>query len=370
MVHLFYWNFHLEAGVQTTATQSTTLLGIVRQIAEQLSGEDLHLADMSRAGSLELDRSLQAAATGSEADHGEIRRLEGAIEARVVERHEGSPIRYFLDGSQMTLPVWRVGTVPVIAAVSAAAILYRHSPDDVGIVPGTLMSQVAWITPRYTTHPALNRLVAELEMLGERIIDPLESVHRNDPGSYNDQIGLYTHTLERSYDAAKTHREAIEAYLLGMWQRDVRPTDPTGWIVADGRLRSETRNAIGLVKDVQAQHVFGDEAVALYDLPAGHRTTAYTLVDEGTRQDWDRAMWYLRMQNATGMDARHGLIRLETPMTDADLDLIEHISSWILAERAPRASSDARWATLLYPIHLLERMLKRRIQTITAGWPA
>ena len=81
-------------------------------------------------------------------------------------------------------------------------------------------------------------------------------------------------------------------------------------------------------------------------------------------------MWYLRMQNPTGQDARHGLIRLETAMTEADAELADLISSWILAERAPRPSSDARWATLLYPIHLLERMLKRRIQAITAGWPA
>jgi hypothetical protein len=81
-------------------------------------------------------------------------------------------------------------------------------------------------------------------------------------------------------------------------------------------------------------------------------------------------MWYLRMQNATGQDARHGLIRLETPEVIADPDLADLISSWILAERAPRASADSRWATLLYPIHLLERMLKRRIQAITAGWPA
>ena len=46
------------------------------------------------------------------------------------------------------------------------------------------------------------------------------------------------------------------------------------------------------------------------------------------------------------------------------------IASWLLAERIPRATQDARWPTLLYPIHLLEQLLKRRIAAMTVGWPA
>jgi hypothetical protein len=41
----------------------------------------------------------------------------------------------------------------------------------------------------------------------------------------------------------------------------------------------------------------------------------------------------------------------------------------VLAERTPRATGDARWATLLYPVHLLERILKRRLDADTRGWP-
>lgn len=354
-----------------TAAQPTTLRALVQRIAHQLADDRLVVTDMSRAGSLELDPTLQQAYGEGGLVAREIRRLEGAIRARDVERHIGtSPVRYFLDGAQRTLPVWRVGTMPIVASVTAAGILERSAPGDIGLVPTAVVDRVTWVAPIHSGNPTLDRIVALLELHGATVIDPLALVWRDDRDTYHHQLGFYTHLLERSFDAAKSYREGIELDLLRFWQEHVLPGDPDGWIVADGRLRSEIRNAIGLVKDVQAQHLTGEEAVALYDLPAGCRTSAYALVEDGHREQWDRAMWYLRMQNATGQDARHGLIRLETAMTESDAELAELISSWILAERAPRASADGRWATLLYPIHLLERMLKRRIQTITAGWPA
>jgi hypothetical protein len=357
--------------VALTAAQPTTLRVLVQRIARQLADDRLDVTDMSRAGSLELDPTMQRELGDGGLVAREIRRLEGTIRARAVERHTGpSPIRYFLDGAQKTLPVWRVGTIPIVASVTAAGVLERRSPGEVGLVPSAVVDRVTWVLPRHAGDPTLDRIVGLLESHGERVIDPLALVHRDDPGSYRHQLGFYTHLLERSFDAAKSHREQIELDLLRLWEQRVLPGDPDGWIVADGRLRTEIRNAIGLVKDVQAQHLTGEEAIALYDLPPGHRTSAYALIADGNREQWDRAMWYLRMQNATGQDARHGLIRLETPEVIADPDLADLISSWILAERAPRASADSRWATLLYPIHLLERMLKRRIQAITAGWPA
>ncbi len=354
-----------------TAAQPTTLRALVQRIARQLADDRFDVTDMSRAGSLELDPTLQREYGEGSLVAREIRRLEGAIRAREVERHAGaSPIRYFLDGAQKTLPVWRAGTIPIVASITAAGILERTAPGDIGLVPTAVVDRVTWVLPRHSGNPTLDRIAALLERHGATVIDPLALVYRDDPDAYHYQLGFYTHLLERSFDAAKSHREQIELDLLRLWEQRVLPGDPDGWIVADGRLRTEIRSAIGLVKDVQAQHLAGDEAIALYDLPVGHRTGAYTLVGDGGAQEWDRAMWYLRMQSATGQDARHGLIRLETPMTEADLELANEISSWILAERAPRASTDSRWATLLYPIHLLERMLKRRIQTITAGWPA
>jgi hypothetical protein len=357
--------------VALTAAQPTSLRALVQTIARQLADDRIVVTDMSRAGSLELDPTLSLDPSGVDRDPGEIHRLEGAIVGRPVHRHEGAtPIRYFLDGSQKTLPVWRVGTMPVVVSVTAAGILRREGPDTIGLCERTLVDQVQWILPMHTGHPTLDRIVDALLMLGQRVTDPLDDVHQEDPAAYVREVSVYAHLLERSLSAAKVQRERIEAGILTRWWSEISPRDSEGWIVVDGRLRSDIPLAIGLVKDVQAQHLFGEEAVALYDLPAGHRTGAYTLVDADRHAQWVRAMWFLRMQDATGQDARHGLIRLESPAIVAEPDLTDQISSWILAERAPRPSSDARWATLLYPIHLLERMLKRRIQTITAGWPA
>jgi hypothetical protein len=70
-----------------------------------------------------------------------------------------------------------------------------------------------------------------------------------------------------------------------------------------------------------------------------------------------------------GMDARRALIRIEANGDMADQDEIDAISSWLMAERVPRPTSDSRWPTLLYPVHILERILKRRIDQITTGWP-
>jgi hypothetical protein len=356
--------------VALTAAQPTTLRALVQRIAHQLADDRLVVTDMSRAGSLELDPTLSLDPGGVDHDLGEIHRLEGAITGRPVLRHDSAtPIRYFLDGSQKTLPVWRVGTMPVVVSITAAGILRRVTPDAISLCDRTLVDQVQWILPLHTGHPALERIAEALQLLGQRVVDPLDDVHQSDAAAYHRQVSVYAHLLERSLSAAKVQRERIEAGILSRWWNEVSPRDPEGWIVVDGRLRSEIPLAIGLVKDVQAQHLFGEEAVALYDLPVGHRTGAYTLVDADRHAQWMRAMWYLRMQNANGQDARHGLIRLESSAIVAEPDLTDHISSWILAERAPRASADSRWATLLYPIHLLERMLKRRIQTITAGWP-
>ena len=354
-----------------TAAQPTTLRALVQRIARQLADDRLVVTDMSRAGSLELDPPLRLGPGGVDHAHGGFRRLEGAIVGRPVPRHEQTtPVRYFLDGSQKTLPVWRVGTMPIVVSVTAAGILRRDDPSTISLCDRTLVDQVQWIMPMYTGNPTLDRIVEALHMMGQRVTDPLDEVHQEDPAAYDRQVSVYAHVLERSLSAAKVHRERIEAAILSRWWSEISPRDPEGWIVVDGRLRNDIPLAVGLVKDVQAQHLFGEEAVALYDLPVGHRTGAYTLTDADRHAQWVRAMWYLRMQNATGQDARHGLIRLESSAILADQDHAHPITSWMQAQRAPPATPPSRWATLLYPIHLLERMLKRRIQTITAGWPA
>ena len=65
---------------------------------------------------------------------------------------------------------------------------------------------------------------------------------------------------------------------------------------------------------------------------------------------------------------RARLVRVEVDQSVTTSDEIDAISSWLLAERTPRATGDARWATLLYPVHQLERVLKRQLDAQTRGW--
>jgi len=41
---------------------------------------------------------------------------------------------------------------------------------------------------------------------------------------------------------------------------------------------------------------------------------------------------------------------------------VDEITRWILAERAPLAKPDPRWASTIYPIHYVEKVLKPLVQ--------
>jgi hypothetical protein len=110
----------------------------------------------------------------------------------------------------------------------------------------------------------------------------------------------------------------------------------------------------------------------MLSLPPGYRTTAFFPHDKSRRGGPEpdaRTLWYLRMWDATGLDARHALVRVETTSSIRATAEIDRLSSWLWAERTPRATGDARWATLLYPVHYLERILKRCLDADTQGWP-
>ena len=159
--------------------------------------------------------------------------------------------------------------------------------------------------------------------------------------------------------------------MLARWtQRPEWRTD-NSWILVDGRLPAASFRSIGLVKQFTESYLSGDDAITMLSLPPGYRTTAFLpVVPRHFGEDaGERLMWYIRLWDADGMDARHSLVRIEAPGGVVTTEEIDEISSWILAERTPRATGDARWATLLYPVHLQERMLKRRLDADTRGWP-
>lgn len=372
-----------EIFTTASATPSRRLVDQVNELRISLARQHIQVTDMSRAGTLESgigsDGPGELTAGVHEAPV-ELDRLEGTIAGRKIETAPPgtSRFRYFLDGSQKTIPVCRIGLSPVVSALSAVGILIRDGGGHGSLLTGTLGVSQAWIAPRETGHPALDRLIDEIESWGGTVVDPLVNRDGTLAEHYQALAGDYGRMLSSAFDLAGRLRARQEQELLARWQVGDGKDHPHDWMVVDGRLGANIPNAVGLVKELQTQHLFGDEALALFDLPQGHRTSAFRYVSANRRSHssegmdtWEnRTMWYMRLWNATGMDARHSLVRIEAPHHIESTAQIDELSGWILAERLPRAADDPRWPALLYPIYYLERILKRRLAEITAGWPS
>lgn len=337
-----------------------SLLDRVRRIQDALYSAGVEPVDMRRAGTLETDILLPQMGEEQSTEFPDVDLLDSTFGHHEIERRNTSQFRWFIDGSQKTMPVWRIGVVPIVVSIAVAGVLERNDFGECHLVPNSITERLTWIVPEQTADPQIRKFVQTLRQLGEQVIDPLD-----EKPEYAVLAGMYDQVLFYANKASGKQREAAELDALGVWSTQTVGADPDDWLLIDGRLPSPLPNAVGLIKDPGWQHFGGEQAVTVLNLPAGNRTTAYRL----TEQNRTRTHWYQRMWPATGLDARHSLIRLEASGDMADNDEIDKIASWLMAERIPSAKADSRWATLLYPIHLLERMLKRRISHITAGWP-
>ncbi len=364
----------------------------INRLNAGLIRDGISVSDMRRSPSLE----LQFAGAGDlgRSHNGTrpagIEPIEGPIAARrvpvIVPRD--SRLRYFLDGAQRTFAVWRCGLVPTAATVVAAGILQRVPGEDGAMVPGTLRMEHCWLIPRESGDARVEELLERIEAEGMRVVDPREGRYGDGETASQQDSQLedtmsdlrppnsdsemdYGHLHELAYVAARKVRDEVETQVLGNWVR--HPDWDTGddWIVVDGRLRSPAPRVIGLVKQFSDALLSGPDAETLLGLAPGYRTTAFHPTDRfrGGRDPEARTLWYIRLWDSAGMDARHALVRIEAPHSVCTTEEIDRISGWILAERTPRATGDSRWATLLYPVHLLERILKRRLDADTRGWP-
>ena len=70
--------------------------------------------------------------------------------------------------------------------------------------------------------------------------------------------------------------------------------------------------------------------------------------------------WYLRLWPWEGNDLLYGLLRIEARAHAATVAAATATSGWLVAERAPIATPDARWDRLLYPLHDVENYLQSR----------
>ncbi|MFT4037681.1 MAG: hypothetical protein QM692_05830 [Thermomicrobiales bacterium] len=344
----------------------------INRVYADLRRDGVPVADMRRAPAMELQFAgagqlgVRSAAGGARTG---IEPVEGHIVARRIPviAPRDSQLRYFLDGAQRTFAVMRAGLIPVAATVVAAGVLRRDPTGDGVLEPGTMALEHCWLIPGIAD-PMLDDLRARVQAAGMTVVDPLRNHDVGDEDTGFDYGRLH----ELAYTAASDERSRVEKDVLDRWTR--RPEwrlDNDDWIVVDGRLEIPDLRTIGLAKQFTEMYLTGEDAVTLLGLPPGYRTTAFAAGATRYRGEAasERIMWYIRLWDAEGMDARHSLVRIEAPASVVTTEEIDQISSWILAERTPRATGDARWATLLYPVHLLERMLKRRLDVDTRGWP-
>jgi hypothetical protein len=278
---------------------------------------------------------------------------------RAVDRTATIPIKYFLDGAQRTMPRFVGTTFPVVESICAAAVLERE-PHSLGrVCDGTMDFQAIWILPRGCGDPEIRRLCAVLDEQGIEIRDPLGDIGIEALDDYS-----FMETL--IYAVAMEARAEHETRVYDRWCASHGGRDE--WVVLDGRLRGNERHAIGLVKSFSRHYLTGPNAAELYRMPEAHRTAAFHM---NKRAGGDPITgWYLRLRDASGLDPRHGLVRIEVSGQIESTAEIDAISAALLAERSPRAAGDDRWATLLYPIYHLEQALKRFLDANTRGWDA
>jgi hypothetical protein len=223
------------------------------------------------------------------------------------------------------------------------------------------------LVPLQSGDEAVDRFAAVVRRQGGQVVDPLDEV--TDTDAYADALGDFGHLVQMAYKKARDLRQKLEEDLLASWAQQTATDPRADWVVVDGALRSAQPRMVGLVKSFTRQYLTGQDAASLLRLPTRHRTAAFQVHDHWWRQTPVTA-WYLRMHDAAGRDPRYALVRVETAADVTTTEQIDEISAWLLAERVPRATADERWATLLYPVHYLERILKRYLEAETRGWPS
>jgi hypothetical protein len=357
----------------------STSKDFVAKISDALSGAERRgIYVTAGTGSCDLEAQQFSRPSTEEEEPvlmGRPHHLEEPPGPRDLGHHDGtSRLCYFLDGVQSSRELGRVEMAPVIVATVAAAIVNRCDRRFSRMQiesPPTVVQAV--ILPRSAGDARVEAfwellLEAGFSELGpdeipsspHLILDSAEYMAEADPSDY---VGM----RERARVRVRALRERLEGGMLRRWELDDRTLeDPDAWIAVDGQLkdiRESNRQAIGLIKSVARPEFVGKDVGMLLDLEPGMRTTSF-VPDWQLRRDpsEQRTSWYLRMwPPQSGADALGSLMRVEAPR-DTEPDVVDEISRWILAERAPLAKPDPRWPAMIYPIHYVEKILKPLVQ--------
>ena len=357
----------------------STSKDFVAKISDALSGAERRgIYVTAGAGSCDMEAQQFSRHSVEEEEPvptGRPHHLEEPPGPRDLGNHDGtSRLCYFLDGVQSSRELGRVEMAPVIVATVAAAIVNRCDRRFLRMPiesPPTVVQAV--ILPRSAGDARVEAfwellLKAGFSELGpdevpsspHLVLDSAEYMAEADPSDY---VGM----RERARVRVRALRERLEGGMMRRWELDDRTLeDRDAWIAVDGQLkdiRESNRRAIGLIKSVARPEFVGKDVGMLLDLEPGMRTTSF-VPDWQLRRDpsEQRTSWYLRMwPQQRGADALGSLMRVEAPR-DTEFEMVDEISRWVLAERAPLAKPDPRWPAMIYPIHYVEKILKPLVQ--------
>jgi len=154
-------------------------------------------------------------------------------------------------------------------------------------------------------------------------------------------------------------REAVERELA---EECVTRLGPHEWLVVDGLLSDSARlaehpRALGVIKSHGTQFFSGADLEGALTLPAGHRSSVFLPQSHQHQRVYS---WYLRLWPWEGNDLLYGFVRIEARAHADTLAAAGAISAWLVRERAPVSTPDARFDRLLYPIHDVETYLRSR----------
>lgn len=245
----------------------------------------------------------------------------------------------FLDGIQRHQVVAYPDTDPVVAATVAAAVRQRH---------GRQLTTAAHLVE----HLLIGRPAALAAMEG--LLPGYRRVALDD-----DQPSHLVLDLDLAMAKVDQARSALEV-AVGHEYR----TQSDGWLVVDGSLAGRSAWAsdprmLGVSKSHSIMHFVGDDLRSYLRLPHGCRSSVFRPASRGAAVH----AWGLRLWPFEGRDLLYGLVRVEAAATEQTLSRVDELSRWLLAERAPISSRDARWDRLLYGIHNVEEFLRASLGT-------
>lgn len=322
---------------------------LLRKLASSIAQQTDSRVHVVTNGEFAEDESSAVTPAVPQTASAEIVEPSGRIDAVPVGEPRPSRFSYFLDGIERRRLVMYISGVPVLYGYAAAGIRYR-APDKRMYAYGSPVEREALFCPR--------RLV-DLNLLSK----DLDVVDIEDDGNTFEDHPMVL--LEAARKKVSDVRSKLEAQMTSQWLADFNGSDE--WLLVDGSIsggydRYLAPNVVGVIKSHQTQYFSIDDQRKIQALRVGERSGLF--IPKGRNRP-DVYSWYLRLWPNDGQDIHFGLVRVEAAKCDRTVQMVDEISGWLLAERAPLSLPDSRWDRMLYPIRDCEQFLRSRAPSKT-----